>query len=44
MYGEGMRMSDEPPITAVIHRYFPDWGPPDNVSEWVKTLCPFHGE
>ena len=44
MYGEVMRMSDEPPIAAVIHRYFPDWGPPANNSEWCQCLCPFHGE
>lgn len=33
------------PIVRVIKRYYPDWEEPyDNGSEWLKTLCPFHGE
>lgn len=33
------------PISNVIKHYYPDWDAPDpNYSDWVKCLCPFHGE
>ena len=36
---------NDSPIVRVIKRYYPDWEEPyDNGSEWLKTLCPFHGE
>ncbi|AWY03880.1 DNA primase [Gordonia phage Nedarya] len=31
-------------IKEVILRYYPDWEPPDDLHEWNKTLCPFHGD
>ncbi len=32
-------------ITQAIQRYYPDWDPPaDNGWQWIKTLCPFHGD
>ncbi|WP_419719736.1 CHC2 zinc finger domain-containing protein [Mycobacterium avium] len=36
---------DEPLIVKVIRRYYPDWDPPrDTGREWLKCLCPFHGD
>ncbi|MGZ6054497.1 MAG: CHC2 zinc finger domain-containing protein [Isosphaeraceae bacterium] len=36
---------DEPLIVKVIQRFFPDWEPPEDVGrDWLKCLCPFHGE
>ncbi|WP_373686633.1 CHC2 zinc finger domain-containing protein [Nocardia terpenica] len=38
--GEGRAL-----ITQVIHRYCPDWVPPDaGRNEWVSCRCPFHGD
>ncbi|WP_457062742.1 CHC2 zinc finger domain-containing protein [Mycobacteroides abscessus] len=31
-------------ITAVIHRYHPEWVPPPNKSLWCRCSCPFHGD
>ncbi|QFG04669.1 DNA primase [Mycobacterium phage Keziacharles14] len=32
-------------IVKAIQRYYTEWDPPeDNGNEWVKCLCPFHGE
>lgn len=31
-------------ITAVIHRYHPEWVPPPNKSLWCRCACPFHGD
>ncbi|QBJ00270.1 DNA primase [Mycobacterium phage Pharaoh] len=37
-------MSDSP-IARAILRYYPDWDPPEDTGrEWIKCLCPFHGE
>ncbi|WP_408637547.1 CHC2 zinc finger domain-containing protein [Nocardia terpenica] len=33
------------PIVRVIRTYYPDFESPDDRGrEWVKVLCPFHGE
>ncbi|QFG11572.1 DNA primase [Mycobacterium phage BogosyJay] len=33
------------PIALAIQRYYPDWeAPEDNGRDWIKCLCPFHGE
>ncbi|AHG23843.1 DNA primase [Mycobacterium phage EagleEye] len=37
-------MSSDSPIAKVILRYYPDWEPPEDLYEWNKCLCPFHGE
>lgn len=35
----------EPLIVSVIHRYHPEWSPPNNTGRtWIKTTCPFHGD
>lgn len=31
-------------IYKLMCEWFPDWDAPDNTGEWVKCLCPFHGE
>ncbi|WP_370530823.1 CHC2 zinc finger domain-containing protein [Mycobacterium paragordonae] len=32
-------------ITLTIHKYHPEWEPPDdNGREWISCLCPFHGD
>lgn len=32
-------------IAQVILRYYPDWEPPDDGGwQWVRCLCPFHGD
>ncbi|AIS73731.1 DNA primase [Mycobacterium phage Pocahontas] len=38
-------MSGDSPIVQAIHRYHPDWeAPRDTGKDWIKCLCPFHGE
>ncbi|QBJ04860.1 DNA primase [Mycobacterium phage Elephantoon] len=33
------------PIVRAIQRYYTDWEPPEDTGrEWIKCLCPFHGE
>ncbi|QXN73925.1 DNA primase [Mycobacterium phage Eaglepride] len=40
-----MPSATEPLIVQVIHRFHPDWDPPeDNGKDWIKCLCPFHAE
>ncbi|QHB41238.1 DNA primase [Mycobacterium phage Chupacabra] len=40
-----MPSGSEPLIVTVIHRYHPEWDPPeDNGKDWIKCLCPFHAE
>ncbi|MFE2997968.1 CHC2 zinc finger domain-containing protein [Nocardia sp. NPDC059246] len=32
-------------IREVVSHYYPEWKPPkDSGREWLRTLCPFHGE
>ncbi|WP_459957320.1 CHC2 zinc finger domain-containing protein [Nocardia sp. IFM 10818] len=38
--GEGQAL-----ITQVIHRYHPEWVPPEaGRNEWIRCRCPFHGD
>lgn len=38
-------MTDDRLIVVAIRRYYEDWEPPEDTGrEWIKCLCPFHGE
>ena len=40
-----MGVADRMMIVEAIHRYSPDWEPPqDTGQEWIRCLCPFHGD